>query len=140
MVAVTITFIDAFNSGDVAAALALLSSDAVGGDCDYRAQSVISFRGHDGFADWLTARRADHDRILVDHFFNRNPDSTSGLGLGLEGVTRSNDTLRSLGYSAIEHTGIPKVAFASDGIHIRGFAFGSPESCKLAQRPSQSPP
>ena len=115
-------FLDAYNAGDVARALSLLTDDALGSDCDYRQSRVIFFNDRDAFASWLRERVADHDRLV-------RGDVISGAAgqpvLGVPFVNRTSDTLRSLGFArGIAPSLTAKVVFSDDGSRIKAFANG----------------
>lgn len=127
-VATLVGFLDAFNAGKVDSALALVTDDIFVGDCDYTQGTTVNYRGRAEVANWLRTRAEDGDRILVASFFNDNPD---GNAVGLVDVSRRSGSLARRGFTnGIEHEGIPKAAFASDG-RMLGFVYGSPLRCKL---------
>ena len=111
-------FLLAFNTGDVARALSLVTDDVIGSDCDYREVHVIFMNGRDQFASWLRARAADHDRLV------RADVGTNGLVVAVPFVNRTSDTLRSLGFATGIHPKVDaKVVFSTDG-RIRAFGNG----------------
>jgi hypothetical protein len=132
-IAVVVAFLDAYNAGQVHAALVLFAPDAVVSDCDYRQVENLDFHGRAEIAGWLRARMADHDHLTAARIYNENPDQLVGV-VGIEYGRRTSDTLRTLGFA----TGImpsiaTKVVFTADG-HIQRFAngpFGGPaELCR----------
>jgi hypothetical protein len=122
MTTTLVRFIDAFNSGDVEAALGFLSDDVVGNDCDYRRHVLIEFRDKSEAGTWLRGRSADNDRLEILRIYNENPDS--GSGWRVVGVTWSRRMSQSLNAPLVSGIGA-KVVFTDDGRRIRVFAMGA---------------
>jgi hypothetical protein len=122
MTTTLVRFVDAFNAGDVEAALAFLSEDIVGNDCDYRRQVLIEFRDKGEAARWLRGRAADNDRLELFRIYNENPDS--GSGWRVVGVVWARRTSQSLDAPLVSGIGA-KVVFTDDGQRIRAFAMGA---------------
>jgi len=115
-------FLDAFNAGDVARAMSLVTDDVLGSDCDYRTGSIVLISGPDPFAAWLRERAADHDR-LVRGDFQVVQDGAPVLGMPV--INRTSDTLRALGFAqGIRQQIAAKVILSSDWSKIRAFANG----------------
>src|SRR5436309_1809221 len=60
-----ISFIRAYNGGDVNGALALVDERIGGNDCDYATGATISFGSKGSMGDWLRQRSADHDQLTL---------------------------------------------------------------------------
>lgn len=132
-VATVIAFFDAWNAGNEGAALALVTDDLVGGDCDARQNRPITWGSRSGFANWLREQILDRDRREVDLIVNENPDpSTGSQVVAVSFRRRTSDTLRSLGHAdGIQPKGAAKIVFTVDGRKIRalnlpGAGAGSP--------------
>lgn len=136
MVATLVAFLDAYNSGRVEAALALLTDDVAISDCDYRAVRVITANGAEAARQWLRERAADHDQLVLESVRNDNPDPTTGSHVvGAAFTRRTSDTLRSLGFpNGIAPHLVAKVVFTAPDDRIRAFANGpfggSAEQCR----------
>lgn len=134
-VSVAVRFIGAFNARQLRQAVALLASNAVASDCDYRAVKAVEFRGRRDVTRWLRARFADRDRLTVARIGNGNPAQPTGV-VGIEYSRRISRTLRALGFVAgIKPALASKVVFTEQGpIRILKFANGpvggSPEFCR----------
>jgi len=136
MVATLVAFLDAYNSGRVDDALALLTADVSVSDCDYRAIGVTFANGSEAARQWLRDRAADHDQLVLESILNENPDPSTGSHVvGVAFARRTSDTLRSLGFpnGTAPQLGA-KVAFTTTDDRVRGFANGpgggSAESCR----------
>jgi hypothetical protein len=131
MVATLVAFLDAYNSGDVSRALALVSDDVSISDCDYRGPTLLNAIGRDATRQWLTDRVADHDQLTLESIRNENPDPTSGSHVvAVSYSKRASDTLRALGYpNGIVPQTATKVIFTAADDRLRAFAngpFGGP--------------
>ncbi len=131
MVATLMAFLDAYNSGHVDAALALLTDDVGISDCDYRAGRVVTADGGADASQWLRERAAEHDQLILDTIWNGNPEPGSGSHVVAVGyLRRTSDTLRSLGFAnGIVPQSATKVIFTTADDRIRAFAngpFGAP--------------
>jgi hypothetical protein len=118
-------FIDAFNQGDRATLLALFSDDPAVSDCDYVAAADVEFRGRDQVSQWIAARIADHDDLVIERVENGNQDPSSAA-IGVTFVRRSSDSLRALGFASIRPKSSAKIRFvgSGDGLRIETFANG----------------
>jgi len=132
-VATTVALFDAWNAGDVAAVLALMTDDVVGGDCDFRSGRPFQWRTRGELADWLRERARDHDALVLAEIFNSNPDPvTGGRVVGVPFARRSSDTLRALGRSeGIDPDTAAKVVFTQDGRRILALALAGGRGCVL---------
>ena len=118
-VALAERFIDAFNRGDRAAMLALLTDDPTVSDCDYVAAADIEFRGRDQVSQWIAARIADHDHLTVERIENGNPDPSSAA-IGVSFARRTSDSLRASGFpNGIQPKPSAKIRFAGSGTGLR---------------------
>lgn len=134
-IAVVVAFLDAYNAGQLQAALSAFAANAVVSDCDYRAAKNSDFHGRAEIAGWLRARIADHDHLTPAHLDNNNPDQPVGV-IGIQYQRRTSDTLRSLGFpTGIRPNLATKAIFTADD-HIQSFANGPfggpPEPCRPA--------
>jgi hypothetical protein len=118
-------FIDAFNQGDRATLLALLSDDPAVSDCDYVAAADVEFRGRDQVSQRIAARIADHDHLVIERVENENQDPSSAA-IGVTFVRRRSDSLRALGFASIRPKSSAKIRFvgSGDGLRIEAFANG----------------
>jgi len=136
MVVTLVAFLDAYNAGRVDAALALLTSDVVASDCDYRAASSVSVSGIEAARRWLQQRADDHDQLVLESVANENADPTTGSHVvAVSYARRTSDTLRALGYpNGLSPRLATKVVFSTSDDHIRAFANGpgggSSEFCR----------
>lgn len=134
-VSIAVRFIGAYNARQLRQALALLASNAVSSDCDYRAVRAVEFIGRKDVTKWLHARFADLDRLTVAHIANQNPAQTTGV-VGVQYSRRTSRTLRALGFvNGIKPETATKVVFTERApIRILKFANGpvggSPEFCR----------
>lgn len=135
-VAVFIEFIQAYNTGQLQAALALLAENAGVSDCDYQNIKVVTFQGRSQAAEWLQQRISDHDRLEVSHIYDENPDSSSGRQVvGVTYARRTSMTLAKLGFGdGITPALASKVIFTPEPTLIQSFANGPygghPELCR----------
>ncbi len=121
-VTTVVAFLRAFNNRKLDAALALVTADVVGSDCNYRSHKAVLFNGKAEFARWLRARFADRDRLTLSRIFNEN--RTQGLVVGVEYAKRESRTLRELGAaSGVTPKTSTKVVFTSTGL-MRAFGNG----------------
>ncbi len=68
-VAVTVAFLNAYNGGDLDAALQALGPDPGLSDCDYSRQGVVDLHGRAQVASWLKERFDDHSRIVWSEIY-----------------------------------------------------------------------
>lgn len=138
-VATVVAFLQAYNAGQVDAALALLTDEVVGSDCDYRAGRVILFRGKEQAAAWLRDRVAEHDQLLLATIETLNPDlREGGPGAHVVAVTytrRTSDALRARGFpDGITPPAGTKVVFTLTDDRMKVFANGPgggpPDACQ----------
>jgi hypothetical protein len=126
MVATLVAFLDAYNTGNIEAALGLLTSDVTTSDCDYRAVRATSADGIQAAREWLRLRAADHDQLALERIANENPDPLTGSHVvAVTYSRRTSDTLRSLGFADGVVPGLAsKVVFTPSDDRIRAFANG----------------
>jgi hypothetical protein len=138
-VVTVVRFVKAYNAGRVDDAMALLTDDVGGSDCDYRRATALSFNGPQQTQDWLRARAADHDRLDIRQINNQNPDQPVGVA-AIVWARRSSDTLRALrlGDGIVPHLGAKVVFDRSD--RIRSFANGPEGGSASFCRPAASVP
>jgi hypothetical protein len=118
----------------MAAVLALVTDDVVGGDCDFRAGRSVQWTTKGELADWLRARNRDHDALQIADIRNENPDATSGGGhvVAVSFARRSSDALRALGRSdGIDPDTAAKVVFTQDGRRVLALALAGGRGCVL---------
>lgn len=126
MVATLVAFLDAYNAGRVDAALALMTENAGVSDCDYRAAANISASGTHAIRQWLSARAADHDQLVLESIANENPEPSTGSHVvAVTYARRTSDTLRALGFAnGVVPRLATKVVFSASYDRIRMFANG----------------
>lgn len=135
-VAVFIEFIQAYNIGQLQAALTLLAENVGVSDCDYQNIKVVTFQGKSQVAGWLQQRIADRDQLEVSQIDNENPDPSSGRHvIGVTYSRRTSTTLAQLGFEeGITPTLASKVIFTSEPTLIQSFANGpyggDPKLCR----------
>ena len=134
-VALVVAFVDAFNAGDMDEIHALSDVGLGLSDCDYVEVRAVDLRGRE-LDNWLRARFADHDHLVIKRIFNFNPEPSSGAHVvGVEWLTRTSKTLTRLGFpNGIEPATSAKVVFNEADDRIRSFANGpvggDPELCR----------
>jgi hypothetical protein len=126
-----LTFIRAYNAGNLDAAVAVLDDRIGVSDCDYQRVRPIAFMGKTAVTDWLRQRMADHDQLTVEEI------EVSGDALGIVYSRRTSDTLRKLGFpNGIQPSAGTKVVVTSDRKHLATFANGpvggDPAVCRPA--------
>ena len=119
-------FLRAYNAGQVSAALFWLSDDVAISDCDYKAVRVTLANGANEAAQWLRARAAEHDHLMVEKVENSNPDPATGSHVvAVSYMSRTSDTLASLGFpNGILPQTATKVVLNEANDRIRAFANG----------------
>jgi len=124
-------FVDAFNAGDLARAMAAFGPRPAVSDCDYRAVRAVEFTGRAEVARWLRDRFADHDHLTVSRIFN---ETKARRVVGVEWAGRASDTLASLGFPhGIQPALAAKVVFTSYGrifTFANGPVGGSSDFCR----------
>jgi hypothetical protein len=120
LVATTVAFFDAFNAGQVNAAVGLTTSDVVGGDCDPRTGRPRLFGRSNDFSAWLRERAAEHERYTIERIANENPDAvTGGRVVAVGFLNRTNDVLAAMGRpEGITPSQGAKIVFTPDGTRI----------------------
>lgn len=112
-------FVAAFNGGDRAGVLVLMSDDPGVSDCDYATASVVDLRGRDQVSAWLDARMSEHDQLTLSSISNSNPDPASAA-IGVSFSRRTNDTLRRLGFvDGLTPQVGAKIRFTGSGAELR---------------------
>lgn len=125
----------AYNAGDVADALDVLSPDVLVSDCDYARRRTLQFEGRAQVQEWLLQRIADHDQLHVKAISNSNPDPASSA-IGIEFARRSSDTLRMLGLNdGISPKLLTNVSFSGAPERIAVLALGSVGGDRFACTP-----
>lgn len=126
-----LAFIEAYNAGQLDAALVLLDDRIDVSDCDYEAVKAISFQGKAAVAEWLRQRIADHDQLIVRQI------EALGEGGAIAYALRTSDTLRRLGFpDGIQPMAATKVIFAQNenpkriAVFVNGPIGGDPELCR----------
>ena len=125
-VAIFIEFIQAYNTGQLQAALALLAENVGVGDCDYQNIRVVTFQGKSQVAGWLQQRISDHDQLEISRIENENPDPSCGRHIiEVTYSLRTSMTLAKLGFGdGIMPTLGSKVIFTTEPTLIQSFANG----------------
>jgi hypothetical protein len=122
-IAIAARFYAAYNAGQLAVEMSLLSPTPQLVDCDYMTHALVIVAGRSAIAIYLRARFAEHDHWIVE-FYNENP-ANDGLVLALP-LQRSNDTLRRLGAAGGVKSSFPvdsHFAFSPDGLHIESIGW-----------------
>ncbi|HZQ09280.1 MAG TPA: hypothetical protein VFD70_22070 [Anaerolineae bacterium] len=129
-----LAFIEAYNAGQVEAALALMDDQAQASDCDYEAvRAIWTGYGKDRVAEWLRQRSADHDQLIV-----RRIEGSSDV-FAVEYSLRTNNTLRRLGFiHGIQPKIATKVILTSSPKRIASFANGPMGGDQSLCRPESS--
>jgi len=125
-VAIFIEFIQAYNTGQPQAALALLAENVGVSDCDYQNIRVVTFQGKSRVAGWLQQRISDHDQLEISRIENENPDPSSGRHvIEVTYAFRTSMTLANLGFGdGITPALASKVIFTPEATLIQSFANG----------------
>ncbi len=122
-IAVAVRFYAAYNAGQLATVMALLSAQPHLFDCDYTTQAAMILTGRSVIETYLRARFAEHDRWTVE-FYQANPaNNREVVVLPLQ---RSNDTLRRLGAPGGAKRSFPEdfyLAFNPDRVHLDAIAW-----------------
>jgi hypothetical protein len=122
-IAIAARFYAAYNTGQLAVEMSLLSPTPQLVDCDYMTHALVTVAGRSAIAIYLRARFAEHDHWIVE-FYNENP-ANDGLVLALP-LQRTNDTLRRLGAAGGVKSSFPvdfHLAFSPDGLHIESIGW-----------------
>jgi len=125
-IALASRFYAAYNTGQLAAVMALLSAAPQLTDCDYATRAAVSLTGRSAIESYLRARFAEHDHWIVE-FYQENPASTYAVVVVLP-LERSNDTLRRLGAPGGVKRSFPEdfyLALSPDGAHLDDLAWNS---------------
>ena len=123
-IALAARFYAAYDAGQLATVMALLSAEPHLSDCDYATHAEVSLAGRSAIERYLRARIAEHDRWSVE-FYQENPANSLGLVVVLP-LERSNDTLRRLGAPGGVKRSFPEVfylAFNPDRVHLDAIAW-----------------
>lgn len=130
---VILRFFDAFNSGQVDAALELLDETVRVSDCDFDHVQDVEFEGKAQVAEWLGQRIADHDQLFVSRVWG------GALQPGVFGIDfdrRRSNTLRRLGFPDGAKYPSAKVVVVLESMLIDGIALGpGPASIPSVCRP-----
>lgn len=124
-IAIASRFYAAYNTGELATVMSLLSAQPQLLDCDYTTPSILTITGRSAIAAYLRARFAEHDQWTVE-FYNENP-ANDGLVVVLP-LQRSNDTLGRMGAPEGTKRSFPVdfyLAFTPDGLHIELVAWST---------------
>lgn len=124
-IAIAARFYAAYNAGQLAVVMSLLSAQPQLVDCDYMTPSILTITGRSAIATYLRARFAEHDQWTVE-FYNENP-ANDGLVVVLP-LQRSNDTLSRMGAPEGTKRSFPVdfyLAFSPDGLHIELIAWST---------------
>ena len=123
LVHVVVSFVDAYNSGRVDDALALLDDKVTGSDCDYTHVTTVFFKGKTEAEAWLRERKVDADQLSIERILNQNPGETHVAGVTF--ARRTSNTLRSLGFAqGIQPKLVAKVVVYYQPTRIIAFANG----------------
>lgn len=133
-IAVVVSLLDAYASGDAGAVLAHTTVDIVWSDCDYAAGHAVDLHGVEQVRRWLVSRFAAHDRLVLRAV--SYPASGDPRVLGVSFSRRSNSELTAKGHpNGIQPPIAAKVIFATDGQAIESFAAGPVDGDQTPCRP-----
>lgn len=127
-------FLNAYNAGDVAAAIAQFSRTATIGfsDCNYQTQQVVTGRGRTEIMNWLRAMAAEDDRLTLDRI-NYPKDDQPVLGVSF--LNRNSLVITRAGHpNGITPKLAAKVKFDSTKLIIafaNGPGGGTSGACRL---------
>lgn len=118
-IAIAARFYTAYNAGQLATVMSLLSAAPRLSDCDYATHAEVTLTGRTAIETYLSARFAEHDRWTVE-FDQENPATLPATVVVLP-LQRSNDTLRRLGAPGGAKRSFPEdfyLTFNPDGTHL----------------------
>jgi len=135
-VATVVKLVDAYNAADMAGVRALLAPEvAAWADC--AGDKFVAINGQYGvFAPvakaatipYFQARFADHDRLEIGQI--TTIPGVGGEGVGIRFARRSNDSLRTLGFSnGIVGPQTNKTAFDASGLVVAFANASGPQDC-----------
>jgi hypothetical protein len=120
---VIVTFLDAYNTGNVTAAARLFTDDILIADCDFQAHRPVTSTGRVEATAWLAGKARDHDMFVgLDELGFGEPNSIGQFAIAVSYRQRTSDSLRSAGFA----TGrTPKLAIKAglspDGDRLRAW-------------------
>ena len=124
-IAIATRFYAAYNAGQLALVMSLLSAQPRLVDCDYATHTMVTIDGRSAIETYLRARFAEHDRWVVE-YYQENPANT-GQVVVLP-LQRSSDTLLRLGAPGGVKRAFPEVfylAFGADRSHLDVIAWNT---------------
>jgi hypothetical protein len=123
-IAIASRFYAAYDAGQLATVMSLLSAAPHLSDCDYATHGEVTLDGRSAIEIYLRARFTEHDRWTVE-FYQENPANSYVVVLPLQ---RSNDTLRRLGAPGGVKGSFPEdfyLAFNPDRAHLDTIAWNT---------------
>jgi hypothetical protein len=124
-IAIASQFYAAYNSGQLAVVMSLLSAQPRLVDCNYTTHAPLTVAGRSAIATYLRARFADHDHWTVE-FYNEDP--ANDRVIAVVPLLRESDLLLRLGASGGIKRSFPVdfyLAFSPDGLHIELVAWST---------------
>jgi hypothetical protein len=124
-IALAARFYAAYNAGQLATVMALLSAQPVLVDCDYVTGRLVSYAGRSAIEAGLRTRFAEHDRWTVE-FYQENPGGNGQIVV--IPIERSSDTLRHLGAPGGAKQSFPEdfyLGFSPDHAHFDVIAWNT---------------
>jgi len=124
-IAIASRFYAAYNAGQLATVMSLLSAQPQLVDCDYVTRSTVTIDGRSAIETYLRARFAEHDRWIVE-FYNEDP--ANDRVVAVVPLLRESDLLLRLGASGGMKRSFPVdfyLAFSPDGLHIELVAWST---------------
>jgi hypothetical protein len=124
-IAIASQFYAAYNSGQLAVVMSLLSAQPRLVDCDYVTHSTVTVDGRSAIETYFHARLSDHDRWTVE-FYNEDP--ANDRVIAVVPLLRESDLLLRLGASGGIKRSFPVdfyLAFSPDGLHIELVAWST---------------
>ncbi len=128
------SFVSAYNSGQLARVMAMLTDSPQLIDCDYSTRRMETIAGRAAITEYLRKQFAVHDQWTVD-YYSENPSNTRLVVL--LPITRRSDVLKKLGDASGVKRSFPVVfflSFAADGTHIDLINWGTLVSDRILQR------
>lgn len=124
-----VTYLDAYNSGNVTAAARLFTDDVLIADCDFRAHRSVTSTGRVEATAWLAAKARDHDMFVgLDDLGFGEPNSIGQFAIAVSYGQSTSDSLRSAGFATGRTPKLAiKAALSPDGSRLRAWVAG--EAC-----------
>jgi hypothetical protein len=124
-IAIASQFYAAYNSGQLAVVMSLLSAQPRLVDCDYTTHATLTVNGRGAIASYLRVRFAEHDHWTVE-FYNEDP--ANDRVIAVVPLLRESGLLLGLGASGGIKRSFPVdfyLGFSADGLHIELVAWST---------------